>query len=117
VLEDRIGKAGLPEIRLIDMREAQLPAGRWISDPVAEAVDAALGSGEQALLFLNWRGYAPLTLCRACGHRIECPNCASSLVEHRFRKVMLCHYCGHQEPSARACPSCGAEGQLVPCGP
>ena len=117
VLEDRIGKAGLPEIRLIDMREAQLPAGRWISDPVAEAVDAALGSGEQALLFLNRRGYAPLTLCRACGHRIECPNCASSLVEHRFRKVMLCHYCGHQEPSARACPSCGAEGQLVPCGP
>jgi primosomal protein N' (replication factor Y) (superfamily II helicase) len=69
------------------------------------------------LLFLNRRGYAPLTLCRGCGHRLDCPNCAASLVEHRFRKQMQCHHCGYLEPTPTACPSCHVEGKLVPCGP
>ncbi|HKQ94718.1 MAG TPA: primosomal protein N' [Aestuariivirgaceae bacterium] len=116
-LPDRIGRAGLPDIGLVDMRDAAPPNGRWLSEPVARSVTETLEKGEQALLFLNRRGYAPLTLCRACGHRIECPNCSASLVEHRFRKVMLCHHCGHQEPALNSCPACGAEGQLVPCGP
>ena len=117
VLPDRIGRAGLPEIRLIDMREAALPAGEWISEELRRAVDATLAQGEQALLFLNRRGYAPLTICRACGYRIECPHCSAALVEHRFRRIMLCHHCGHQQPSLHRCPDCVSEGHLVPCGP
>jgi primosomal protein N' (replication factor Y) len=117
VLPDRIGRAGLPEIKLIDMREASLPAREWISETLHHAVDTTLAQGEQALLFLNRRGYAPLTICRTCGHRIECPNCSAALVEHRFRRIMLCHHCGHQQPSLNTCPECRSEGQLVPCGP
>jgi len=66
---------------------------------------------------LNRRGFAPLTLCRACGHRLNCPDCAAAMVEHRFRQVLQCHHCGHHEPVPKACPSCGAEGKLVPVGP
>jgi primosomal protein N' (replication factor Y) (superfamily II helicase) len=117
MLRDRIGRAGLPRIEIIDMRETSPPAGNWISQPLASAVEATLSQGEQALLFLNRRGYAPLTLCRACGHRIECPNCSASLVEHRFRRILLCHHCGHQQNFSKACPACGSEGMLVPCGP
>jgi primosomal protein N' (replication factor Y) len=117
MLRDRIGRAGLPEIRLIDMRQQPMPAGRWISEPLAQAIDATLAQGEQALLFLNRRGYAPLTLCRACGYRIECPNCSASLVEHRFRRILMCHHCGHQQNFANMCPKCGSGGALVPCGP
>jgi primosomal protein N' (replication factor Y) len=117
VLRDRIGRAGLPEIRLIDMRQEPMPAGRWISEPLAQAIETTLKQGEQALLFLNRRGYAPLTLCRACGFRIECPNCSASLVEHRFKRILMCHHCGHQQNFANVCPECGSGGTLVPCGP
>jgi primosomal protein N' (replication factor Y) len=117
VLTDRIGRAGLPKIDIVDMRDASPDSGRWISEPLAQAIESALAEGQQALLFLNRRGYAPLTLCRACGHRIECPNCSASLVEHRFRRILLCHHCGHQESFVNVCPSCRARGSLVPCGP
>ena len=76
-----------------------------------------LAAGEQALLFLNRRGYAPLTLCRACGHRFQCPSCTAWLVEHRFTGRLLCHHCGHAEPVPALCPECLAAGTLVPCGP
>ena len=99
------------------MRRERLPAGRWLAEPVAEAVAETIAEGSQALLFLNRRGYAPLTLCRACGQRIECRNCSAWLVEHRFRKQLLCHHCGHGEPVPLACPGCGARGSLTPCGP
>jgi primosomal protein N' (replication factor Y) len=117
VLSDRIGRAGLPKIDIIDMREASPESGRWISEPLASAIETALADGQQALLFLNRRGYAPLTLCRACGHRIECPNCSASLVEHRFRRILLCHHCGHQETFVNVCSACEGRGTLVPCGP
>ena len=116
-LKDRHGRPELPEIALIDMRHVKLQPGSWISDPLFEAVTATLASGDQALLFLNRRGYAPLTLCRACGHRLECPNCSASLVEHRFRKQLMCHHCGHLEPMPQACPKCQTPGQMVPVGP
>ena len=116
-LSDRHGRAELPEIGLIDMKAAKLEAGTWLSEPLAAAVAATLASGDQALLFLNRRGYAPLTLCRACGHRLNCPNCAASLVEHRFRRQLLCHHCGHVEAVPKQCPACGAEDKLVPVGP
>jgi primosomal protein N' (replication factor Y) len=116
-LTDRIGRAALPSIELIDMRAARMAAGRWLAETLVQAVGDCLDRDEQALLFLNRRGYAPLTLCRACGFRIECPNCSSSLVEHRFRRQMLCHHCGHVQPVPTACSACGTQGALVPCGP
>ncbi len=116
-LTDRHGRAELPDIALIDLRRDMPAPGRWLSPPLAEAVTETLARGEQALLFLNRRGYAPLTLCRACGHRMECPNCAAALVEHRFRRQLQCHHCGHLEPVPRQCPACGVEGKLVPVGP
>jgi primosomal protein N' (replication factor Y) (superfamily II helicase) len=116
-LADRYGRPELPPLELVDMRRQQLAAGRWLAEPVAEAVAATIAAGSQALLFLNRRGYAPVTLCRACGQRIECRNCSAWLVEHRFRKQLLCHHCGHAEPVPLACPGCRAEGSLTPCGP
>jgi primosomal protein N' (replication factor Y) (superfamily II helicase) len=116
-LVDRHGRAELPEISLIDMRTTPLETGAWLSAPLVENITATLAAGDQALLFLNRRGYAPVTVCRACGHRMECPNCAASLVEHRFRRQLMCHHCGHHEPIPKACPACGAEDKLVPCGP
>jgi primosomal protein N' (replication factor Y) (superfamily II helicase) len=116
-LTDRFGRPELPPLDLVDMRRQQVPAGRWLAEPVAQAVADTIAAGSQALLFLNRRGYAPLTLCRACGQRLECRNCSAWLVEHRFRKQLLCHHCGHHEPVPLACPSCQAEGSLTPCGP
>jgi primosomal protein N' (replication factor Y) (superfamily II helicase) len=116
-LVDRHGRPELPEIGLIDMKAEKLEPGSWLSDRLVAEVSATLSAGDQALLFLNRRGYAPLTLCRACGHRMECPHCAASLVEHRFRRQLMCHHCGHIEPVPKACPACGVEGKLTPVGP
>ncbi|MFT3988285.1 primosomal protein N' [Aestuariivirga sp.] len=116
-LTDRHGRPELPEVGLLDMKLQKLEPGAWLSPPLVEAVTRTLQSGDQALLFLNRRGYAPLTLCRACGHRMNCPNCAAALVEHRFRRQLMCHHCGHVEPIPHACPSCGAENKLTPVGP
>ena len=116
-LKDRHGRPELPEISLIDMKTIKLETGSWLSAPLVKSVTETLASGDQALLFLNRRGYAPLTLCRACGHRMECPNCAASLVEHRFRKQLMCHHCGRLEAEPKACPQCGVEGKMAPVGP
>ncbi len=116
-LADRHGRPELPEIKLIDMRLEDMAAGTWLSRPLIEEVRKTLDGGDQALLFLNRRGYAPLTLCRACGHRLDCPNCAASMVEHRFRRILMCHHCGHQDAMPKTCPKCGAEEKMVPVGP
>ena len=116
-LKHRHGAALLPPTQIIDMRKAKIAPQSWISEELAEAVSATLASGDQALLFLNRRGYAPLTLCRACGHRIECPQCSATLVEHRFRRELVCHHCGHTMRIPSECPHCHAQGSLVPCGP
>jgi len=116
-LLERHGGAALPQIDAVDMRDEQLDAGTFISAPLAHAIEETISRGEQVLLFLNRRGYAPLTLCRHCGERIECPNCSAWLVEHRYRNELECHHCGHHIPKPKACPECGEEGTLVPCGP
>jgi len=116
-LPERFGAAVMPDIRLIDLRRDAPGRDRWISEPLVEAVRARLGRGEQAMLFLNRRGYAPLTLCRACGHMIGCPHCDARLVEHRLRGRLLCHQCGHEEGLARACPECGRDDRLAAAGP
>jgi primosomal protein N' (replication factor Y) len=116
-LAARHGGASLPDIELVDLRESQPARGRFLSPVLIEAVSATFARGEQAMLFLNRRGYAPLTLCRACGHRLACPNCTAWLVEHRARKQLTCHHCGHTESIPPACPVCKAEGTLAPIGP
>lgn len=113
----RFGTAELPEMRAIDMRDEDVPSNRWISPTLAAAVTARVEAGEQALLFLNRRGYAPLTVCRACGHQIGCDHCDARMVEHRFQKRLVCHQCGETKPIPTACPSCGVEGKLAPVGP
>jgi primosomal protein N' (replication factor Y) len=116
-LEARHGVANLPDIVPLDMRKLHPAAGTWISEPLREAITEALDQGDQVLLYLNRRGYAPLTLCRTCGHRFACPDCDAWLVEHRFRRQLMCHHCGFSIPVPDACPSCGGEGTLVACGP
>ncbi|TAK46896.1 MAG: primosomal protein N' [Xanthobacteraceae bacterium] len=116
-LPSRFGGAALPHIEAIDLTRAPPPRGRYVSPPLAEAVGHAIAQGEQALLFLNRRGYAPLTLCRACGHRFACSSCDAWLVDHRFRVRLVCHHCGFSMPRPKACPQCGAEDSLVACGP
>jgi primosomal protein N' (replication factor Y) len=109
--------AGLPGIAAIDMRASQPERGRWLSPALVEALGETLQRGEQALLFLNRRGYAPVTLCRKCGFRFECPDCSAWFVEHRFRRRLECHHCGKFVPLPEVCPNCRAEHSLVPCGP
>lgn len=117
VLPARFGGATLPDIRIIDLREDQPERGRWLSPPLVEALKHRLLSGEQSLLFLNRRGYAPLTLCRHCGFRFQCPNCSAWLVEHRLSRRLACHHCGHEVPPPPTCPECGEPDCLVACGP
>ena len=116
-LPSRFGAAELPNIATVDLRREGPPRGRWLSPKAIASVEAARGRGEQALLFLNRRGYAPLTLCRACGHRFECPNCSAWLVEHRFRASLACHHCGHVEARPKDCPECHEADSLTACGP
>ncbi len=117
VMTSRFAEARLPDITPIDMREEPPEKGHWIAPRLAREVFATLDRGEQALLFLNRRGYAPLTLCKACGYQYQCPNCSAWLVEHRFRGVLMCHHCGHEQRTPEACSSCGATESLVPVGP
>ncbi|MBR9972378.1 primosomal protein N' [Magnetospirillum sulfuroxidans] len=124
-LPDRHAGALLPEIGLIDLRRHPPPRGFWLSPLLVAAVEETLAAGEQAMLFLNRRGYAPLTLCRKCGHRLQCPHCTAWLVEHRYGHGgeaggtgrLVCHHCGHHVRPPTACPECGAEDSFAACGP
>ena len=116
-LTSRFGAAQLPAMRAVDMRAEKLEPSRWIGPTLAAGVKARFEAGEQALLFLNRRGYAPVTICRACGHQIGCAHCDARMVEHRFLKRLVCHQCGDTRPMPDACPSCAAVGRLAPVGP
>jgi primosomal protein N' (replication factor Y) len=116
-LPERFGGAHLPSIETIDMRREGPPRGRFISPRLAEAVAVSLSRREQALLFLNRRGYAPLTLCRACGFRLQCPNCDAWLVDHRFKRRLVCHHCGFAMPPPVECSNCHATDSFAAVGP
>jgi len=116
-LPERFGGQHLPHVEAIDLRREGPPRGRFIAPRLAEAVKIALERKEQALLFLNRRGYAPLTLCRACGHRLACQNCDSWLVDHRFKRRLVCHHCGFSMPQPKTCPQCNAVDSFAPVGP
>ncbi len=116
-LPARFGESVLPDMRAVDLRAEELPPGRWISPTLVGAVQERVAAGEQALLFLNRRGYAPLTVCRACGHQIGCDDCDARMVEHRFLNRLMCHQCGATKPMPETCPSCGAADRLAAVGP
>ncbi|HWB44448.1 MAG TPA: primosomal protein N' [Hyphomicrobiaceae bacterium] len=117
VLPARYSGAELPEVVTVDMRATPPERGQWLSPPLTTAIAETLASGQQTLLYLNRRGYAPLTLCRTCGHRFHCPQCTAWLVEHRYRNRLNCHHCGFSLPSPEKCPKCGEADTLVACGP
>jgi primosomal protein N' (replication factor Y) len=123
-LPNRHGGAGMPRVQLVDLRAAPPDKGAWgrgfLSPPLVAAMAETFARSEQVLLYLNRRGYAPLTICQRCGHRVQCPHCTAWLVEHRGRGGggrLVCHHCGHVEPLPAVCPSCGAEDSFVACGP
>ena len=116
-LASRHGAARLPDVSLLDLREHRPERGRWLSRPLAEAMAQTLAAGEQVLLFLNRRGYAPLVLCQACGGRMTAPDTDSWLVEHRYSGRLVCHLTGFSMPKPERCPHCGAKDSLVPIGP
>ncbi|MGB8818990.1 MAG: primosomal protein N' [Rhizobiaceae bacterium] len=116
-LPTRFADASLPALQAVDMRRHPPQRGGFLSPVLLAEMRKTLARGEQSLLFLNRRGYAPLTLCRVCGHRFQCPDCSSWLVEHRFRGKLVCHHCGHDEKRPDACPECGTFDHLVACGP
>lgn len=116
-LPSRFGGALLPDVQVVDLRIEAPERGRWLSPRLVEEIKDRLLKGEQSLLFLNRRGYAPLTLCRHCGYRFQCPNCTAWLVEHRLSRRMACHHCGHQVPVPEECPECHTPDCLVACGP
>jgi len=116
-LGERHGSAALPDMKVVDMRQQKMTTGRWLSDPLRAALARNLEQGEQALLYLNRRGYAPLTLCRACGHRMACPHCTAWLVEHRKGDRLTCHHCGFSCGRPNVCPQCEKTDSMVACGP
>jgi primosomal protein N' (replication factor Y) len=116
-LADRFGGAQLPSIDILNLTEEKPERGRWLAPRLVEAMRERLERGEQSLLFLNRRGYAPLTLCRNCGFRFQCPNCSAWLVEHRLSRRLACHHCGHETAPPANCPECGEPDCLVACGP
>jgi primosomal protein N' (replication factor Y) len=116
-LAHRHGAAELPEVRLVDMRGGEGEPGQFLSPALRAALDETLRAGEQALLFLNRRGYAPLTLCTQCGAKETCRNCSAWMVEHRYRKRLVCHHCAYEIAIPAACAQCGAQHSLIACGP
>jgi primosomal protein N' (replication factor Y) len=116
-LPARFGGAEMPDLAAINLIQDPPPRGRWLAPRLVDELQTNLHAGEQSLLFLNRRGYAPLTLCRRCGHRFQCPNCTAWMVEHRFTRRLACHHCGHAMPVPNACPECSEEDSLVAVGP
>ena len=116
-LPNRHGAAIMPAVEAVDLRQTPPARGGFLAPPLIAAIHKTLEAGEQAMLFLNRRGYAPLTLCRVCGHRVQCPNCTAWLVDHRTRNELQCHHCGYTVPVPDACPSCGVVHSLTPIGP
>ncbi len=117
VLQKRFGKAKMPHVACVDLRQSNLPSHEFISPPLFDALKETLAAGQQSMLFLNRRGYAPLTLCRKCGHRLQCPRCTAWLTAHKKSGRLHCHHCDYSIGEPKKCPSCGAESSLAACGP
>lgn len=117
ILNDRFGGATFPDVKIIDLRQVNLPKGFWLSEPLLHEMKQNLERKEQTLLYLNRRGYAPLTLCQKCGYRVKCRQCSTWLVEHRKKQYLICHYCGYEETIPIICPECQNQHSFIACGP
>jgi primosomal protein N' (replication factor Y) len=117
VLPSRFGPAVLPEIEVLDLRAAPPESGRWLAEPAVAQITETLLKGKQVLLYLNRRGYAPVTICKRCGERMTAPDSDTWLVEHRYTNRLICHQTGFSMPKPEACPHCSAKDTLAPCGP
>ncbi len=120
-LEHRFANAVLPQIKIIDLKKDKPQKGAWgvswLAPTLAAALKENLEKGEQSMLFLNRRGYAPLVICRDCGYRIQCPHCTAWLAEHRSSNRLICHHCGYSIVRPKCCPDCGSAEGLTSCGP
>jgi primosomal protein N' (replication factor Y) len=116
-LDGRFGVAELPEMKAIDLRAETMEAQSWISPTLVQEVEKRLKKAEQSLLFINRRGYAPVTVCRACGYQVGCDDCDARMVEHRFHGQLICHQCGETKPVPVKCPHCDVEGRMAAVGP
>lgn len=120
-LKSRYANAELPEVKIIDLRKDKPQKGQWGTSWLAPSLVAALednlAKGEQSVLFLNRRGYAPLLICRDCGHRMQCPSCSAWLTEHKAQMRLMCHHCGYIDDIPNECPHCGSKEGLTACGP
>ncbi len=116
-LSERYGSVTLPEVKVVDLRNQNVPKGRFISPVLRSEIDRTIQDHQQVLLFLNRRGYAPVTICQVCGFQLECKACDVKLVQHRFKNQLICHQCGAGEAIPTTCPTCSTDGQLKPVGP
>ena len=116
-LPERFAGANLPNIELVDMRQKEKGPVKFISKRLASEIEKTLQRNDQALLFINRRGYAPLVLCRACGTRLQCPHCSAWLTEHKYTGTVQCHHCGYTRKIPTECPCCHEQNSLVSCGP
>lgn len=120
-LKNRFAEAKMPEIKVVDLKKDRPQKGEWgvswLAPSLVDALEKNLEKGEQSVLFLNRRGYAPLLLCRDCGHRLQCPSCSSWLTEHKKSNMMMCHHCGYVDDIPTVCPHCGSKEGLTACGP
>lgn len=116
-LPKRIGSAGLPSINVIDMREEFIEKDSWISPSLKSEIIENLNNNEQTLLFLNRRGYAPLTICKNCGNKIECKKCDSYLVHHKIKNTLICHQCGFSSKYQKECSKCHSNNSFIQYGP
>jgi primosomal protein N' (replication factor Y) len=115
-LEKRYREASLPNIEIINLHSEVLNKGSWIANKTISKVDQYLDKGDQVLFFLNRRGYAPFVICKKCGYKFECPNCAVNLNFHKKFNKLLCHYCGHKSSLSRVCKD-NKKCDLLFCGP
>lgn len=116
-LDGRFGAAELPDMDAIDLRAEDMEPQSWISPTLVHEIEKRLEKNEQSLLFLNRRGYAPVTVCRACGHQVACDDCDARMVEHRFHGQLICHQCGETKPIPQTCSNCDVEGRMAAVGP
>jgi primosomal protein N' (replication factor Y) len=120
-LTKRFARAVLPEIKILDLKKDKPVKGDWgisfIAPTLVTEISKNLERGEQSMLFLNRRGYAPLMICRECGHRMQCPHCSAWLAEHRLTGELICHHCGYKRNTPKRCPHCQSEEGLTACGP
>lgn len=120
-LASRYANACLPDIKILDLKKDKPQKGEWgvswLAPTLVNALNENLERCEQSVLFLNRRGYAPLLICRDCGHRMQCPSCSAWLTEHKNAHKLMCHHCGYVEEIPEFCPHCGSKDGLTACGP